>query len=464
MRRLLLLFSALVSMAVAGVAAAAKDRPPNIVILFVDDLGYGDLGCYGHPTIRTPNLDRMAAEGMRFTDFYSAAPVCTPSRAALLTGRYAVRSGMASEKRRVLFPNSTGGLPASEVTLAEALKEKGYATACIGKWHLGWQRQYLPRQHGFDYFYGLPYSNDMDRLPTAGGPSGSLTPKVEWWNVPLIRNEDVIERPADQHTLTKRYTEEAIGFIRRSKSKPFLLYLPYTMVHVPLFASKEHAGKSLRGLYGDTLEEIDGSVGRILEALGKEKLDKNTLVFFTSDNGPWLIQKLAGGSAGLLREGKGSTWEGGMREPAIARWPGKIKPGQVTSAQACTMDLFTTSLALAGAPLPSDRPIDGVDLRPVLFGTGAGIRDTFFYYRDTEVYAARKGRFKAHFTTKSSYGQDPAEKHDPPLLFDLASDPSEQFDVAARHPDVVTEIRREVERHRSTVTPAPNQLDAIETR
>jgi len=463
--RPLLHLAVLALVALAGVsAAAAKEQPPNIVILFVDDLGYGDLGCYGHPTIRTPNLDRMAAEGMRFTDFYSAAPVCTPSRAALLTGRYAVRSGMASEKRRVLFPNSTGGLPAGETTLAEALKGKGYATACIGKWHLGWQRQYLPRQNGFDYYFGLPYSNDMDRLPTAGGPSGSLTPKVEWWNVPLLRNDDIIERPADQHTLTKRYTEEALGFIKRSRDKPFLLYLPYTMVHVPLFASKGYAGKSLRGLYGDTLEEIDDSVGQILEALRKQKLAKNTLVFFTSDNGPWLIQKLAGGSAGLLREGKGSTWEGGMREPGIAWWPGKIKPGVVTSAQACTMDLFTTSLALAGASLPTDRPIDGVDMRPILFGTGSGNRDTFFYYRDTEVYAARKGRFKAHFTTKSSYGQDPIVKHDPPLLFDLASDPSEQFDVAARHPGVVAEIRREVDRHRATVTPVPSQLEAIVMR
>lgn len=461
MHRLLALFSALTLLACAGVSAAAKDRPPNIVILFVDDLGYGDLGCYGHPSIRTPNLDRMAAEGMRFTDFYSAAPVCTPSRAALLTGRYAPRSGMASEKRRVLFPNSTGGLPAGEITLAEALKEQGYATACIGKWHLGYQREYLPRQNGFDYFYGLPYSNDMDRLPSAGGPSGSLTPKVEWWNVPLIRNEEVIERPANQHTLTERYTKEALRFIDRSKDQPFLLYLPYTMVHVPLFASKKFEGKSLRGLYGDTLEEIDWSVGRILDSLRKQKLDRNTLVFFTSDNGPWLIQKLTGGSAGLLREGKGSTWEGGMREPGIAWWPGKIKPGSVTSEVACTMDLFATSIALAGGTLPTDRPIDGVDMRPILFGSGPGNRQSFFYYRDTEVYAARKGRFKAHFITRSAYGRDPAEKHDPPLLFDLASDPSEQYNVAAQHPQVIAEIRREVARHQASVTPVPNQLEGI---
>jgi arylsulfatase A-like enzyme len=444
-------------------AAAKESRPPNIVVLFVDDLGYGDLSCYGHPTIRTPNLDRMAAEGMRFTDFYASAPVCTPSRAGLLTGRYAVRSGMASEKRRVLFPNSTGGLPASEITLAEALKGKGYATACIGKWHLGSQPQYLPTRNGFDYYFGLPYSNDMDHV-TGTGPSGSLMPKVEWFNVPLLRNETVIERPAEQHTLTQRYTEEALGFMRRSKEKPFFLYLPYTMVHVPLFVSKEYSGKSRRGLYGDTLEEIDGSVGRILEGLRKEGLAKNTLVFFTSDNGPWLIQKLAGGSAGVLREGKGSTWEGGQREPALAWWPGKIKPNQVSGALASTLDLFPTALALAGAEMPADRPIDGVDLRPLLFGTGPGKRDTFFYYRDDTVYAARKGRYKAHFTTKSAYGKDPAEPHNPPLLFDLEQDPGEQFDVAAQHPGVVADLTREVEKHRATVTPVPNQLDGIATK
>jgi arylsulfatase A len=456
--RLLFIMSAAACLGTSASGAKAP-RLPNIVLLFADDLGYGDLACYGHPCIRTPNLDRMAAEGMRFTDFYSTAPVCTPSRAALLTGRLAVRSGMTSDTRRVLFPNSIGGLPVEEITIAEALKTKGYATACIGKWHLGHRPQYLPARHGFDYYFGIPYSNDMDRVPDAAGGAGSLAPRVEWFNVPLMRGEEVVERPADQHTLTKRYTEEAVQFIRRSRGRPYFLYLPYTMPHVPLFASEEFRGKSPRGLYGDVVEELDWSAGRVLDFLRREKLAENTLVFFTSDNGPWLTQKLAGGSAGLLREGKGSTWEGGMRVPGIAWWPGRIKPGSVNRSLACTMDLFNTSLALAGAQVPSDRPVDGVNMLPLLLGTGSSGRDVFFYYRDTQFYATRKGPFKAHFITKSAYGRDPAEKHDPPLLFHLGHDPSEQFNVAAQHPDVLSDIAREVERHRTGMVAGKPQLD-----
>jgi arylsulfatase A-like enzyme len=232
------LFWAVLGILVAGSMAEAQ-RPLNVVIIMADDLGYGDLACYGHPSIRTPNLDRMAREGMRFTDFYACAAVCTPSRAGLLTGRYPIRSGMTSSKRRVLFPNSTGGLPADEVTIAEALKAHGYATACIGKWHLGHRPQYLPMNHGFDYYFGIPYSNDMDGV--AGSPPGaarSLNPKVEWWNVPLMRNEEIIERPADQHRITERYTDETIKFIRQNRDKPFFVYLPHSMPHVPLFASQ----------------------------------------------------------------------------------------------------------------------------------------------------------------------------------------------------------------------------------
>ncbi|HET6574224.1 MAG TPA: sulfatase-like hydrolase/transferase, partial [Fimbriiglobus sp.] len=287
-------------LAAAVGATPAADRPPNVVVILADDLGYGDLGCYGHPTVRTPNLDRMAAEGMKFTDFYAAAPVCTPSRAALLTGRLPQRSGMTSDTRRVLFPDSAGGLPRSEITLADVLKDRGYATACVGKWHLGHLPQYLPTRHGFDSYFGLPYSNDMDRVPNVSpkGREAFREPRVAYWNVPLMRDEKIIERPADQHTLTKRYTEEAVKFIRANKEKPFFLYLAHSMVHVPLFASKDFAGKSPRGHYGDAIEEVDWSVGEVLKAIRAAGLDKTTWVTFTSDNGPWLIFREQGGSAG----------------------------------------------------------------------------------------------------------------------------------------------------------------------
>jgi arylsulfatase A len=460
---------ALAIMAIIGLSirtyaeSSAAGNRPNIIIILADDLGWGDLACYGHPSIRTPNLDRLAGEGMRFTDFYSAAEVCTPSRAALLTGRYPIRSGMCDDRYRVLRRNSAGGLPAEEITLAQGLKTVGYATACIGKWHLG---NYMndpahhPLRHGFDYYYGLPHSNDMNPTPAAPKDATSrLDQEAEWWAAPLFRNEKLIECPADQTTLTRRYTEEAIKFIHEHRHDPFFLYLAHTFPHVPLFASAKFKGQSRRGLYGDVVQEIDWSVGELVAALRHEGLDKNTFVFFTSDNGPWLIQGEAGGSAGPLKDGKGSTWEGGMREPGIAWWPGRIPQGIVTHEMACTMDLFTTSLKLAGAEVPTDRVIDGVDIRPLLFGKGASQRPPFFYYRGTQLYAVRKGPFKAHFVTRSGYGPDPAVPHQPPLLYDLGHDPGERFDVASSHPDVLADFDKEVERHRRTVMPAKNQLE-----
>ncbi len=440
----------------AALAGEKANRKPNFVIIFADDLGYGDLACYGHPTIRTPNLDRMATEGQRWTNFYVGASVCTPSRAALLTGRLPIRSGMCSSRRRVLFPDSARGLPASEITLAEALKPQGYATAAIGKWHLGHLPQYLPTNNGFDSYFGIPYSNDMDRV---GGPGQQafFDPKVEYWNVPLMRDEKIIERPADQNTITKRYTEEAVRFIRKSKDKPFFLYLAHNLPHVPLFTSDEFRNTSARGLYGDVVEEIDAGVGRILETLKAEGLAENTYVVFTSDNGPWLPYDQHAGSAGLLREGKGSTYEGGMREPCIMWWPGRIKPAVIHDMGA-TMDLYTTMLKLAGAEVPTDRVVDGLDLRPALFGTGPSPRDTMFYYRGAQLYAVRKGPYKIHFTTQTGYGPDRPVKHDPPQLYHLGHDPSEKYDIAKDHPDVIAAIMKEVEEHRRTLKPAPDQL------
>jgi arylsulfatase A len=439
-------------------AASVTAAPPNIIIIFCDDLGYGDLGCYGSPIIKTPNLDRMAAEGVRFTDFYSAAEVCTPSRAALLTGRYPLRSGMAGG-RRVLFPNSKGGLPPNEITIAEALKGKGYATAMIGKWHLGIHEGSRPQDQGFEYTFGLPYSNDMDaRAGLPKGAVGSENPPEDGWNVALMRNGEVIEKPVNQTNLTQRYTEEAIRFIREKKQQPFFLYLPHTFPHVPLFASEKFRGKSRAGIYGDTVEELDWSVGELMKALRAEGLAENTLVFFSSDNGPWLVMQKQGGSAGPLRDGKGSTWDGGMRVPGIAWWPGKVQPA-VTNAVASTMDLFTTALQLAGAKLPEDRPIDGVDLRPLLLEGKPLPERPYFFYRGAKLAACRLGEWKAHFFTQTGYGGPAAETHEPPALYHLGKDPGEKLNVAAEHPEVIERIRAAVKAHQDAMVPGAPQLN-----
>ena len=456
-----ILFALIAVLSFSSHALAAKAESPNIVVIFCDDLGYGDLSCFGHPTIRTPNLDRMAAEGVRLTQFYSASPVCTPSRAALMTGRLPIRSGMCSDKRRVLFPNSGGGIPASEVTLAEGLKAQGYTTACVGKWHLGHLPQFLPTSNGFDSYFGIPYSNDMDRVNDA--PRGRETfwdPKIEYWNVPLMRDLEIVERPADQTTITKRYAEEAVSFIKKNKDGKFFLYLPHSLPHVPLFRSKEFEGKSLRGLYGDVIEEIDWSVGQVLQTLKELKLDQNTIVWFTSDNGPWLTFQEHGGTAGLLREGKGTTWDGGMREPSVCWWPGTIPAGQVSAELGTTMDIYATSLSLAGAKLDADRVVDGYDLTESLKGKSKSPREVVHYYRGTKLMALRKGPWKAHFATQESYtGNRQLTEHDPPVLYNLEVDPSEKWDVAEQHPEVITDLKAAAEVHKATVVPVPSQLE-----
>lgn len=448
------------SYSIASQSRTSQQSKPNIIIIFADDLGYGDLSCYGHPTIMTPNLDQMAIEGQKWTNFYVAASVCTPSRAGLLTGRYPIRSGMCSNKSRVLFPNSTGGLPADEITIAEQMKKAGYATAAVGKWHLGFQKKYLPTSHGFDSYFGIPYSNDMDRANAEGLNRKDIfwNADIKYFNVPLIKNQKEIERPADQNTLTKRYNEAAVEFIKENKDQPFFLYLAHNLPHVPLFASKDFLGKSKRGLYGDVLMEIDHGVGLIIKTLKETGLDKNTLVVFTSDNGPWLVYDDHGGSAGLLKDGKGTTWEGGMRVPGIFWMPGKIKPGVITEVGS-TLDLFTTASNMAQIELPKDRIVDGVNLSATLYGKENKGRNNLIYYRGQKIYAARKGAYKLHFITQTAYVKDTKKTtHEQPLLFNLETDPEERFNIAPDKPDIVTEIEKMVKEHQAGIKPVKDQL------
>ncbi len=422
----------------APFAQAAVTETPNFVILFADDMGYGDAGCYGHPTIRTPNLDRMAVEGMKFTNFYSASPACTASRYALLTGKYPVRSGFGW----VLYPKSELGIHPKEVTIAENLKDAGYATACYGKWHLGSTREeYLPNQNGFDDYTGLPYSNDM------------IPPRQQ--EIALLENGDTLEMGPDQSLLTGLYTRKATEFIKAHKNDPFFLYLPYAMPHIPLYPGKEFAGTSLRGLYGDVIEEIDWSVGEILNTLKEQGLAENTLVIFTSDNGPWIIKDTLGGSAGLLRDGKGSTWEGGMREPMIAWWPGHITPGSVQMQQASTLDIFPTLAVLAKIGYNPTEPIDGSDMTGILTGNAALPVRTFFYHKDSELHGVRKGPWKLLTTTNSQTGKEYFDGK-LPLLFNLDIDPSEKYDLSDQYPGIVSELAVEMEKHRDYLEAHPD--------
>ncbi|MGK7394183.1 MAG: sulfatase family protein [Candidatus Cyclobacteriaceae bacterium M3_2C_046] len=431
-----------------------EPRLPNFVILFADDLGYGDVGVYGHPTIKTPNLDQLASEGMKLTQFYAAASICTPSRAGLLTGRLPIRNGMCGG-RGVLFPDSDGGLPPSEITIAEALKTKGYASACVGKWHLGHLEQYLPTNQGFDYYFGIPYSNDMSPAQNDWEGAQSFPP------TPLIEGTQVIEQEPDQSQLTRRYTEKALKFIDDHQEQPFFLYLPYTFPHVPLYVSDRFKDTSKRGLYGDVVEEIDWSVGEIMKALKAHGLEQNTLVIFTSDNGPWLVMDQEGGSAGLLREGKGTTWEGGMREPAIIKYPPLVESGTVSSAMASTLDLFPTIVSLAQAQLPNQSELDGVNLMPVLNQPEEQVREMMYYYRGDQLYALRKGPWKAHFISMEN-PYDGAKRvvseHETPLLFNVEVDPSEKYNLSDQHPEIVDDLRSEKIMHEQNLVKMPCQL------
>jgi len=421
-----------------AVAGAQRQKPPNFLLVNCDDLGYGDLGCFGSESIATPNLDELAGSGVRFTDFYSCAPVCTPSRAGLVSGRYAQRLRLP----RVLFPADHVGISDYEITVAQLLRDRGYATACIGKWHLGHLPQFLPTRHGFDYYFGIPYSNDMDTKGRKEPPT------------PLIRNEKIIEAPAVQETLTERYTQEAIGFVKKNKDRPFFVYLPHTMPHVPLHVSERFKGSSKRGLYGDVVETIDWGVGEIVKTLKAEGLERDTLVMFTSDNGPWLQQKENGGSAGPLREGKGTAFEGGMRVPFIARWPGRIPAGSLCREPASNLDFLPTLVALAGGGVPDDRPIDGRDITPLLTGTGTLPDYAFFYNQGYSASAVRYGRWKLHVARRG-------QRIDEPELYDLEKDIGETSNLASEYPKLVAKLRAKIEEFQKTLDelappPAPS--------
>lgn len=439
MKSLLSLCVALAILPFGGRAAESKPKP-NLVIILMDDMGYGDIAPFNPKTPnRTPNLDRMAKEGMKLTSFY-AAPVCTPSRAQLLTGCYAKRVSLPA----VIFPAAAVGLNAEEHTIAGLLKRQGYATMCIGKWHVGDQAEFLPTRRGFDHYFGVPYSNDMGGKwdGSNDAPRANRQPPL-----PLLRDETVLETlaPADQDRLTERYSEEAVKFLREHKDKPFFLYLPHTAVHVPLHPGAKFRGRSSNGIYGDWVEEADASTGRILDTLRALKLEGNTLVLFTSDNGPWLIQEKNGGEAGPLRGGKGGTYEGGVREPTIAWWPGHIEAGTVCDAVTGNIDLLPTFVKLAGGTVPNDRKIDGADLTPLLLDKAKeSPREAHYYFNGNRLEAVRQGRWKLAIAPQS----ERRKRFDPPIkgtftpkLYDLDKDIGETTDVAAQNADIVKRLQ-----------------------
>ena len=421
-------FSVLLAALLAAVASA---RQPNVVVIFIDDMGYGDIGPYGATKQRTPHLDRMAKEGMKLTSFY-AAPVCSVSRAQMMTGCYGARVSVPG----VYFPGQSVGLNSSEITVAERLKEKGYTTQIIGKWHLGDQPEFLPTRQGFDHYLGIPYSNDMLKK--------SADTKIPV--VPLLRDEKIVElMDGDAQTrLVEIYTKEAVDFIGRNKDKPFYLYFAHNAVHTPIHPGAAFAGKSQNGRFGDWVEEVDWSVGQVLDALRSQGLDKDTLVVFTSDNGPWLIKGTDGGSAGPLRGGKGSTWEGGMREPTIAWWPGHVPAGSVNDAVAGTIDLLPTFVALAGGTVPASPVIDGRDITPILLGQSKeSAREAHYYFSGYDLQAVRQGRWKLALVPQPEGNN---VKKSPKLaaglrLYDLDAEIGEQTDVAAQHPEVVAKLK-----------------------
>ena len=429
MRTIVLLTSLLLT---AALPAFAADKP-NVVLIFVDDLGYSDVGAFGSKLHRTPSIDRMAAEGRKFTDFYVSANVCTPSRASLLTGSYPRRVGLDENEKGqwVLFPGNQEELHSDEVTIAEVLSSAGYRTAIVGKWHLGDQKKFLPTRQGFDSYFGIPYSNDMghDSRPEPYG----------YPPLPLLRDEQVIEEEPDQRLITQRYTEEALAFLEKSKDEPFFLYLPHTMPHWPQYSSEQFAGKSENGPWGDAVEEIDWSTGQILAKLKELGIDEKTLVLFASDNGG---ATRFGASNAPLRGGKGTTWEGGHRSALIARWPGRIPAGTTCREMALSMDVLPTLAALAGAEMPTDRRIDGKDIRGLLLEPvpPPSPHTAYYYYFMSHLSAVRSGRWKL-FVNRTSRRRREYANETVTELYDLHADIGETTNLAERYPGVVEQLR-----------------------
>jgi arylsulfatase A len=432
-------------------AAPPAQRLPNFIIVYADDLGYADIGTFstitGASRPHTPNLDRMAAEGIRLTNFYVAQAVCSASRAALLTGAYSNRVGIQG----ALNHTAQYGINPNEMTIAEVLKQRGYATAIYGKWHLGHQKPFLPAHHGFDEYFGLPYSNDMwPRHPQQ---------KNFYPDLPLIEGDEVVKLDPDQSQLTTWYTEHAVSFIERHRDTPFFLYVPHAMPHVPLFVSDTVKGTTKGGLYGDVIAEIDWSVGQILDAVKRAKVDNDSLVIFTSDNGPWMSYGNHAGSPGPFRESKGTSFEGGVRVPFVARWPGRIPEGAVGRLPAMTIDLLPTLAKLAGAPVSTERIIDGRDMWPLMAGqpNAQAPHDALYFYWGSELHAVRSGKWKLHlphpYQSLDVAGNDGSpgryvRKEIPLSLFDLEKDPGETTSVADRNPAVVKRLLTYAERAR----------------
>ncbi len=443
------------------------ERPPNIVLIFTDDQGYRDVGVFGADDIETPNLDQMAADGVKLTSFYSAQAVCSASRAGILTGCYPNRIGI----HNAMMPNSKKGLNLSETTLAEMLSANGYSTAIYGKWHLGDDPKFMPNNQGFDEYFGIPYSNDMWPLHPQQGPVFNFGP------LPLYENETVIDTLTDQTQLTTQITEHSVDFIHRNKDSPFFLYVPHPQPHVPLFVSDKFKGKSTRGLYGDVIMEIDWSVGQILKALKEDNLEDNTLVIFTSDNGPWLAYGNHAGSALPYREGKGTAWEGGQREPFLARWPGKLPAGKVIDVPIMAIDILPTIAEITDSKLP-EKTIDGMNVWKVLTGESEESPQEayFYYYRVNELHGVRYGKWKLYFphTYRTMNGQEPGKDGLPGEyrmvdleeieLYDLEKDESETNNVADEHPEVVEKIKELADDMRARLGDSLRDMEGSETR